>query len=93
MYRVIAGTVDTIAKIARGLKVKAPATIVVGEVVSVLHGPQQGLISDAAEGMFVGVDKDKVARAAKRVAEAGVKAIGEPATGVDAAAPAPTAGA
>ena len=90
MYRVIAGTVDTIAEVARGLKVKAPATIVVGEVVSVLHGPQQGLISDAAEGMFVGVDKDKVARAAKRVAEASVKVIGEP--GVDAAAPAPTAG-
>ena len=92
MYRVIAGTVDTIAEVARGLKVKAPATIVVGEVVSVLHGPQQGLISDAAEGMFVGVDKDKVARAAKRVAEASVKVIGETANGVDAAAPAPTAG-
>lgn len=89
----IAGTVDTISEVARGLKIKAPATIVVGEVVSVLHGPQQGLISDAAEGMFVGVDKEKVARAAKRVAEASDKVIGEPATGVDASAPASTAGA
>lgn len=60
---------DTIVEVARGLKVKAPATIVVGEVVSVLHGPQQGLLSDAADGMFVGVDKEKVASAAKRVAE------------------------
>lgn len=89
----IAGTVDTIPEVARGLKVKAPATIVVGEVVSVLHGPQQGLISDAAEGMFVGVDKEKVARAAKRVSEASDKVIGETATGVDAAAPTSTAGA
>lgn len=87
------GTVDTITKVARGLKVKAPATIVVGEVVSVLHGPQQGLISDAAEGMFVGVDKEKVARVAKRVAEVSEKVIGEPANGVDAVAPAPTSGA
>ncbi|CAM9302934.1 unnamed protein product [Ectocarpus sp. 12 AP-2014] len=67
--RVIKGTVDTISKVARGLKVKAPATIVVGEVVSVLHGPEQGLLSDAAEGMFAGVDKERVASAAERVAE------------------------
>lgn len=67
--RVIKGNVDTISKVARGLKVKAPATIVVGEVVSVLHGPEQGLLSDAAEGMFAGVDKDRVASAAERVAE------------------------
>lgn len=60
---------DTISGVARGLKVKAPATIVVGEVVSVLHGPEQGLLSDAADGMFAGVDKEKVASAAKSVAE------------------------
>lgn len=69
LRRVIAGTVDTMAGVARGLKVKAPATIVVGEVVSVLHGPQEGLISDAANGMFHGVAKDMVKRAAKKVAE------------------------
>lgn len=56
-------------EVARGLKVKAPATIVVGEVVSVLHGPEQGLLSDAADGMFAGVDEEKVRNAAKRVAE------------------------
>lgn len=67
--RVIKGNVETIAKVARGLKVKAPATIVVGEVVSVLHGPEQGLLSDAAEGMFAGVDKERVANAAERVEE------------------------
>lgn len=67
--RVIKGTVETISKVARGLKVKAPATIVVGEVVSVLHGPAQGLLSDAADGMFAGVDEEKVRNAAKRVAE------------------------
>ncbi|CAN0164538.1 unnamed protein product [Pylaiella littoralis] len=67
--RVIKGNVDTISEVARGLKVKAPATIVVGEVVSVLHGPEQGLLSDAADGMFAGVDEEKVASAAKRVAE------------------------
>eukprot|EP00904_Undaria_pinnatifida_P010093 jgi/Undpi1/6213/HiC_scaffold_20.g08697.m1 len=89
--RVIAGTVDTIPEVARGLKVKAPATIVVGEVVSVLHGSQQGLLSDAADGMFAGVDREKVARAAQKVAE---NINGEPAGGVDAAvAPAPTASA
>ncbi len=60
---------DTISGVARGLNVKAPATIVVGEVASVLHGPAQGLLSDSAEGLFAGVDKDKVASAAKRVAE------------------------
>ena len=65
----IKGTVDTIVEVARGLKVKAPATIVVGEVVSVLHGPEQGLLSDAADGMFAGVDEEKVRNAAKRVAE------------------------
>lgn len=67
--RVIKGTVETISEVARGLKVKAPATIVVGEVVSVLHGPEQGLLSDAADGMFAGVDEEKVKNAAKRVAE------------------------
>lgn len=82
---------DTIPEVARGLKVKAPATIVVGEVVSVLHGSQQGLLSDAAAGMFAGVDREKVARAAQKVAE---NINGEPAGGVDAAvAPAPTASA
>lgn len=65
----IKGTVETISEVARGLKVKAPATIVVGEVVSVLHGPEQGLLSDAADGMFAGVDEQKVRNAAKRVAE------------------------
>lgn len=59
---------NSIVDIARGLNVKAPATIVVGEVVSVLHGRQQGLLSDASEGMFAGVDAKKVARAAKVVA-------------------------
>eukprot|EP00903_Cladosiphon_okamuranus_P008427 g8100.t1 len=67
--RVIKGTVDTIVEVARGLKVKAPATIVVGDVVSVLHGPEQGLLSDAADGMFAGVDEEKVRSAARRVAE------------------------
>eukprot|EP00752_Nemacystus_decipiens_P010367 g9237.t1 len=67
--RVIKGTVETISEVARGLKVKAPATIVVGEVVGVLHGPEQGLLSDAADGMFAGVDEEKVRNAAKRVAE------------------------
>ena len=60
---------DTISEIARGLNVKAPATIVVGEVVKVLHGSKQGLISDAAKGMFFGVDAAKVARAGKTAAE------------------------
>lgn len=60
---------NTIVKIARELNVKAPATIVVGEVVTVLHGRRQGLLSDASEGMFRGVDAEKVERAAAIVAE------------------------
>lgn len=35
----------------------------------VLHGPEQGLLSDASNGMFFGVDEGKVARAARAVAE------------------------
>lgn len=66
--RVILGNIDTISGIARGLNVKAPATIVVGEVVTVLHGSKQGLISDASKGMFAGVEAAKVARAAKTAA-------------------------
>lgn len=59
---------DTISEIARGLNVKAPATIIVGEVVTVLHGSKQGLISDASKGMFAGVEAAKVARAARTAA-------------------------
>jgi uroporphyrin-III C-methyltransferase len=44
--RVIAGKVDTIINIALDLAVRAPATIVVGEVVSALHGPVSGLVQD-----------------------------------------------
>lgn len=65
----IAGEVQNIVEIARGLNVKAPATIVVGEVVTVLHGREHGLLSDASEGMFKGVDAEKIERAARKVAE------------------------
>lgn len=67
--RLIAGEVQNIVEIARGLNVKAPATIVVGEVVTVLHGREHGLLSDASEGMFKGVDAEKIERAARKVAE------------------------
>lgn len=93
LHRVIAGTVATISEVARGLKVKAPATIVVGEVVSVLHGPQQGLLSDAANGMFFGVDKERVAAAAKKVAERADNTLEGLTSDKDSVAPTATAGA
>lgn len=58
-----------------------------GEVVSILHGRQEGLISDASVGMFSGVDEEKVARAAERVAEMTDKVDGELAAGKSAVSP------
>lgn len=46
-----------------------------GEVVRVLHGPEQGLLSDASNGMFFGVNEEKVARAARAVAEKAGKVV------------------
>ncbi|CAM9957337.1 unnamed protein product [Choristocarpus tenellus] len=46
--RVVAGTVSTILDVATELGVKPPSTIVVGEVVRVLHGEAHGLVSDVA---------------------------------------------
>lgn len=63
--RLIVGAVNTIVKIGRELDVKAPATIVVGEVVSVLHGRQQGLLSDASEGRHAGANGEKGLRPTK----------------------------
>eukprot|EP00611_Tribonema_gayanum_P014011 TRINITY_DN2527_c0_g1_i1.p1 TRINITY_DN2527_c0_g1~~TRINITY_DN2527_c0_g1_i1.p1 ORF type:complete len:365 (-),score=85.10 TRINITY_DN2527_c0_g1_i1:403-1497(-) len=46
--RTVAATVETITAVAAEHSVRAPATIIVGDVVRVLHGDAQGLIQDVA---------------------------------------------
>ncbi|CAM9202758.1 unnamed protein product [Discosporangium mesarthrocarpum] len=46
--RVIAATVNTILDVARDLEVKPPSTIVVGEVVRILHGDVKGLVPNVS---------------------------------------------
>jgi siroheme synthase len=42
--RVIIGTVSTLASMAEAYEVKAPATVIFGRVVSVLHGDVHGIV-------------------------------------------------
>lgn len=42
--RLVLGTISNIASMAEQYKVRAPATIVFGDVVTVLHGDKQGLV-------------------------------------------------